>query len=232
MTRVGTASMTSIGGNKVSERASEKSAKRLTRLRSAQAKKLLLEFKLEQKELRSKCNSEEEFRALKIKLELTENKTREKQLKKKQKDSELRKKLAKSFEVGKSTHLTLNEHRAKYIRATTPEASTRIARQPVDILNPQPVPSFLPLLNSANISDAPVQLYSPRSYDRPVRTPFIIPDIPRQVERVSTAEYKKSIDIKLGPEAALMWDTVNAAKKLYPKVYGGEVRGQTRGEMR
>ena len=37
------------------------------------------------------------------------------------------------------------------------------------------------------------------------------------------------MNFKLGPEAPLLWDTIRATKRQYPKEHGGaELRGQTR----
>ena len=99
-------------------------------------------------------------------------------------------------------------------------------RHPINLLNPQPVPSNLPSIN-ADPGAPPIMLYSPRSFDRPARTPFVPPP---KVEppRLSTPEFKAAMNFKLGPEAPLMWDTIKASKRQYKSQWGGEVRGQTR----
>jgi len=115
-------------------------------------------------------------------------------------------------------------HRAKYVRDTTPERSTRIAKHAVPLLNPPAYECELPSIGGTGAS---VTLYSPRSFDRPKRTPYVEPatDPP---PRLSTPEFMAAINFKLGPEAPLMWNTIKAAKKNYKDEWGGEVRGQTR----
>ena len=219
----------------------------MTSIGGSAAKKLLVQYKIQQADLREQCKTEKEYQRRKEEL-LKQNSPDESKKSKRRKNrpkvnedgsveivsEKMKSDLARSFEAGKA-RLTVNEHRAKYIRATTPEFSSRIAHKPVDVLDPKPVPSFFPSLldstvkNNKSETEPPLQLYSPRSFDRPVRTPLIVPpQDDEKVERLATPEWTKMMDEKLGAEAHLMWDTVNAAKRLYSKTYGSEVRGQTR----
>ena len=118
------------------------------------------------------------------------------------------------------------KHRAKYVRQTTAASSTRIAKHAVNLLNPPAYACELPSINGGKSNS--VSLYSPRSFDRPARTPFVEPPRKPRQERVSTPEFKAYMDLTLGAEAPLMWKTIKAAKKSYSKSWGGDVRGQTR----
>ncbi|GMI03614.1 hypothetical protein TrRE_jg8631 [Triparma retinervis] len=115
-------------------------------------------------------------------------------------------------------------HRAKYVRDTTPEYSTRIAKHPVPLLDPPAYECELPSIGGGG---GGVRLYSPRSFDRPKRTPYVKPAVVPP-PRLSTPEFRAAINFKLGPEAPLMWNTIKAAKKNYRDEWGGELRGQTR----
>ncbi len=142
--------------------------------------------------------------------------------------SRLKKALAKiqqsQDQADEQKRMNLLEFRAKYIRSTTAEGSTRIAKHAVDTMNPNAYSSALPSMGTEHV---PVPLFSPRSFDRPARTPFVEPPKPAP-PRLSTPEFRAGMNLILGPEAPLMWTTINAAKRSYPEAYGGQVRGQTR----
>jgi hypothetical protein len=143
--------------------------------------------------------------------------------------------------LNKSSRMNLLEFRAKYIRSTTPAeegGSTRITRRAVPLLNARKVyQSTLPSITGSTITGSTitgstvqqsVPLFSPRSFDRPARTPFIKPPA-SPPQRLSTPEFKAAVNSKLGAEAPLLWDTIAMTKRHYPKDHGGaELRGQTR----
>lgn len=134
--------------------------------------------------------------------------------------------------VTSSSKMNPLEFRAKYIRSTTPAdegGSTRIAKHAVPLLHPPAYKSSLPsITGTTDLTSTSVPLFSPRSFDRPARTPFIAPPDPKPA-RLSTPEFKAAVNFKLGPEAPLLWDTIRATKRQYPKEHGGaELRGQTR----
>ncbi|GMH95716.1 hypothetical protein TrST_g6428 [Triparma strigata] len=143
-------------------------------------------------------------------------------------DEERKKKLKMMMKSGDGeAGVNVLKFRAKYVRQTTASASTRIVSYDHhNHVNPSPYPASLPSI-TGNKGAAPVLLYSPRSFDRPLRTPFVEPPPPEPV-RLSTPEFKAAVNFQLGPEAPLMWNTIKASKRMYKDEWGGEVRGQTR----
>ena len=81
--------------------------------------------------------------------------------------------------VTSSSKMNPLEFRAKYIRSTTPAdegGSTRIAKHAVPLLHPPAYKSSLPsITGTTDLTSTSVPLFSPRSFDRPARTPFIAP---------------------------------------------------------